>query len=302
MSGAIDTRRLAELEETIERGLATFIEVGTALAEVRDSRLYLAEHSTFEDYCRKRWEMSRSYAHRTIDAAKVAALLPNGNAPTNEAQARELVPLAGDEAELVEAWREARSEAEKSGGKLSAKVVRNAVRTRILRAGREAQLDGAKEDLYTKEYVCCDCGEVNVIAGGVRFVVDAGEVVCLACEALRHREAEREREAWWQSLSEAERVARTEAERDREDRRKLEASLQMFGNPDGEGMSIAGYLAQEVAALHEVDAWRHPEMLGHLAAVVAELEDAIGDFRIYVEVQEARVTEAGERDGCEEAA
>lgn len=35
--------RLEELEATIERGLTTFVEVGLALLEIRDSRLYRAE-------------------------------------------------------------------------------------------------------------------------------------------------------------------------------------------------------------------------------------------------------------------
>lgn len=55
MSGvAIDARRLSELETTIERGLATFIEVGNALAEVRESQLYQGRYGTFENYCRER--------------------------------------------------------------------------------------------------------------------------------------------------------------------------------------------------------------------------------------------------------
>ena len=37
---AVETGRLAALEQTIERGLQTFVEVGTALLEIRDSRLY----------------------------------------------------------------------------------------------------------------------------------------------------------------------------------------------------------------------------------------------------------------------
>jgi hypothetical protein len=35
-----ETARLAELEKTIARGKKTFVEVGLALAEIRDLRLY----------------------------------------------------------------------------------------------------------------------------------------------------------------------------------------------------------------------------------------------------------------------
>lgn len=40
---------LASCEQRIERGLKTFIDVGQALAEIRDSRLYKGTHETFED-------------------------------------------------------------------------------------------------------------------------------------------------------------------------------------------------------------------------------------------------------------
>lgn len=42
-------RSLEENEAIIERGLATFVEVGTALAEIRDNRLYRESHGTFEE-------------------------------------------------------------------------------------------------------------------------------------------------------------------------------------------------------------------------------------------------------------
>ncbi len=85
---------LAECEEVIRRGLATFVEVGTALATIRDERLYLIHHDTFEDYCREVWGFSRSRAHRMIEAAEVMDVLPMGNIPiTSERQAREVAAI-----------------------------------------------------------------------------------------------------------------------------------------------------------------------------------------------------------------
>ena len=94
--------RLAECEQVIERGLGTFVEVGEALLEIRDSRLYRESHRTFEDYCRERWGMSRVRAHQLIDGADVVALLTTVNTPTpaSERVARELAPLA-DEPETL---------------------------------------------------------------------------------------------------------------------------------------------------------------------------------------------------------
>lgn len=115
-----DADRLVELETVIDSGLRTFVEVGTALAEVRDSRLYRDHHETFEDYCRDRWNMSRFYAHRLIDAADVVTSLPIGNTapPTNEAQARALAAVPTEK--RAEVWRQA---VEETGGKPTAAVV-----------------------------------------------------------------------------------------------------------------------------------------------------------------------------------
>src|SRR5215213_11011932 len=73
-------------EAVIARGLGTFIEVGKALAYIKAERLYRETHSSFEEYCRDKWEISRNYAHRLVSAAEVCALLPNGNLPESEAQ------------------------------------------------------------------------------------------------------------------------------------------------------------------------------------------------------------------------
>ncbi len=58
-------RTLAELEAVMERGLVTFIEVGTALLEIDDGRLYLESHATFEEYLWERWGASRRADGRT---------------------------------------------------------------------------------------------------------------------------------------------------------------------------------------------------------------------------------------------
>jgi protein gp37 len=101
-SNAIDTgpaQRLVLLEATIRRGLATFIEVGNALAEIRDARLYREQgFRTFEDYCLKRWRWGRNYANKQIAAARVIQNLGT-TVPKSitERQARELVSLSPEQ-------------------------------------------------------------------------------------------------------------------------------------------------------------------------------------------------------------
>ncbi len=99
--------RLQELESIVEHGLQTFYEVGKALDEIREQKLYRETHKSFETYCRDKWAIARQTAHRFIAAAQVIEnLTPIGlKIPTKENQVR---PLAGLSPELqLEIWQEA---------------------------------------------------------------------------------------------------------------------------------------------------------------------------------------------------
>jgi hypothetical protein len=120
-----ESKRLIQLEAIVNQGRQTFVEVGMALAEIRDSRLYRADHSTFEAYCQQKWDFGRVQAHRLIDAATVVRLLPIGNTITNEAQARELVRVAPEQrAEIIEEVHQ------QTGGKPTAAAIRLVVEKR----------------------------------------------------------------------------------------------------------------------------------------------------------------------------
>lgn len=73
MSTTLEKSRLSELETVIERGQQTFIDVGLALAEIRDSRLYREGFATFEDYCKERWGWNASRSRQLIGAAEAVA-------------------------------------------------------------------------------------------------------------------------------------------------------------------------------------------------------------------------------------
>lgn len=109
-----DPVTLEDCEAIIERGLVTFIDVGTALLQIRDERLYRQEYRDFETYCQHRWAMTRRHANRLIDAAGVAEVLgPVGPKPVNEAQARELGKVKGnsDPDAMAKVWAEAQEQA-----------------------------------------------------------------------------------------------------------------------------------------------------------------------------------------------
>ena len=99
--------RLVELEQIIDRGIQTFYEVGKALEEIRDRKLYRETHKTFESYCQEKWQIARQTANRYIRAVKVMEILePIGSKiPTKESQVRPLTGLP--ESIQLEIWQEA---------------------------------------------------------------------------------------------------------------------------------------------------------------------------------------------------
>lgn len=130
MSGALtttETTQLTNLETTIDRGLQSFFEVGAALKEIRDSRLYRAEHGTFEDYCDKRWGFKRAHAYRYIDSATlIEDLSPMGDIlPTNERQCRPLTKLP--DCDRQTAWQTVVERAGAEQEPITAKLVQDVV-------------------------------------------------------------------------------------------------------------------------------------------------------------------------------
>jgi hypothetical protein len=70
LSQRSEVRSLRELESIIERGQQTFLEVGNALREIRDGRLYKKNYSSFEEYCQTRWGWTRRNANYYIEATE----------------------------------------------------------------------------------------------------------------------------------------------------------------------------------------------------------------------------------------
>ena len=66
-----EAERLEICETAIDSGLKTFWEVGIALAEVRDKRLWYGSYASFTEYLDKRWHLRRSYAGSLILAADI---------------------------------------------------------------------------------------------------------------------------------------------------------------------------------------------------------------------------------------
>ncbi len=123
---AAEQKDLARLELVIQKGWATFLDVGSALLKINADRLYRDGYETFEDYCRERLGLSRQYAYSLIGSAEVnaqmSAIADIRVKPLTESQFRELIPVP--EAKRVEAWKGALKLA--GSEPVTAKVVRQA--------------------------------------------------------------------------------------------------------------------------------------------------------------------------------
>src|SRR5271166_3117778 len=177
--------RRKELEHIIELGLGTFYYVGSALLEIRDSRLYRSTHATFEEYCRDRWKMVRNYANKLIRAAgAVANLGTNVPIPTNEAQVRPLTDLKPEQQREV--WLQALNNS--SMGKVTAlnveaakahmiatgKLVKREERRKREQDGRELtrlKAESASRVSHKYKIRCCDMRDLTLPAGSVDAVI-----------------------------------------------------------------------------------------------------------------------------------
>jgi hypothetical protein len=61
--------RLRKLELVVAEGMSSFVAVGEALKEIRDSKLYREAYKTFDKYVSDKWSMQKSQAYRLIDAS-----------------------------------------------------------------------------------------------------------------------------------------------------------------------------------------------------------------------------------------
>ncbi len=130
-----------KLEEKIFSTVRTFyIELGEALYELKENRLYKSTHRCFDDYSREVLDMAKRHADRYVQAFGVVKNLSpigaeNGTnwsqnhpalpLPKNESQARALAGLSPEDQREV--WQQAIETAPE--GKITAAHVRKTVRT-----------------------------------------------------------------------------------------------------------------------------------------------------------------------------
>lgn len=88
-----ELQKLTDLESQIDKGIQTFLDVGSALSEIRDNKLYRSTHMTFDQYLRDRWGFSRGYGYYLIQAAEVSENVFGGERHNLTEQATDLPPI-----------------------------------------------------------------------------------------------------------------------------------------------------------------------------------------------------------------
>jgi len=94
-----EQERLKNCELVIQTGLETFYQVGQALLEIQESKLYRQEFNTFDEYLQGRWNFGRTQAYNFINSAKVISNLKMStivDIPENLEQTKYLAQLDSD--------------------------------------------------------------------------------------------------------------------------------------------------------------------------------------------------------------
>jgi Protein of unknown function (DUF3102) len=95
-------RTLAELEDVVEKGKTTFVEVGEALIEIRTRGLYGPKG--WEEYLEERFHFSRQHANRLMQATRLFQTSPVGDKPATEREARKRLSEKRAKRKQQEPW------------------------------------------------------------------------------------------------------------------------------------------------------------------------------------------------------
>lgn len=157
---SLERSNLRLCEKTIQEHLSEFVQVGEALAKIRDDQLYRETNQSFEDYCHEKWDYQRSYAYRVIAASQVVRSVAHGRQLLPNLTERIVRPLTLLPPEKQGgAWETALDRAKALEQPLTAQVVESVVReikppkARKTRAGRKKE-GGGDETPWT----CPNCG------------------------------------------------------------------------------------------------------------------------------------------------
>ncbi|GAB6191120.1 hypothetical protein [Desulfocastanea catecholica] len=128
-----EEKRLEQLENLVVENFKTFVQVGQALAEIKERKLYRMKALTFEKYCKELFDIAKSRVRELINATDVIENLRHGGGfgddqlllPLNERQVRPLIKLRPEQQLAV--WKAAVESAPR--GKVTSSHVANVVKS-----------------------------------------------------------------------------------------------------------------------------------------------------------------------------
>lgn len=123
-----EEKRKEELVRIVKDGLNKFIEVGMALAEIRDKKLYRNTHQTFEEFVNNTFSIGIRYAQMLMQGTKTVENLKTRTQvrlPESERQVRPLSEFDNDPDLQAKLWGRAVQKAD--GGSPSPALVRDTV-------------------------------------------------------------------------------------------------------------------------------------------------------------------------------
>ncbi len=150
---------LARFESVLQNHFETFKDAGHALIAIRDGRLYRQEHATFEDYCRMRWEMSKTQANRLIAAAKIVDNITSVKESKDivehltESAVRPLAALNPAQQRKVIAAVVKKAPASIDGRGVTAKLVQSIARETVPSAFKKVKANGRKPALNASDLI-----------------------------------------------------------------------------------------------------------------------------------------------------
>jgi hypothetical protein len=158
--------QLADLERTIDSGLLSFFEVGTALLKIREGKLFRISHKTFESYVADRFGIGRAHANRMMASVGVVKnLSPNGDILrcANEFCLRPLTRLAPEQQREV--WERAVEAAEngRPTEKLVTRVLAEVVPRQTIARRAPDHKDHSDKSLECEVFGCSDAKIVEPV-------------------------------------------------------------------------------------------------------------------------------------------
>lgn len=140
---------LTTYEEIIEKGLKTFIEVGNALFEIKNNKLYRESFTTFEAYCKERWQLKRQRAYELMGAAEIVNQLSEISdktnlLPTKESHANALAQIPVTL--RFQVWRGVVEESLNTGRAITAKMITDQTEL-LVNSFKESSKEPTEEDI-----------------------------------------------------------------------------------------------------------------------------------------------------------